>query len=628
MSVILTGLIQFFRPLLSSLSGVLECKGVAPWYFLTGLRIVAIFFSSGPWDSLKQDVTCSWVSPTQDKSKEFCTVLCQNQYFPLAVSSTGALAFMVVLLLVGLMRLTTPRKKKKKDDESDKITGSTSGSSNRGVAVVTAGASGASGVYLAGPHGLPMRNNPSSYRSHNYRHFHHNVWHDRDGMPMAHMPGGYGPHVGSWPYGGYGMPSHPGYADTSEMPGHWYDMSPHTMSAYPIDMQHAKMTPHGPETDQYKMPSLRGSKESISAASYFNETLPSTVPTNYASVPMIHQSKILPQYGSEDKDHEGLQKRYRGPKEYGEGTDYAYTMGRKGVGRGKMNPRYSEEIKYSMATKCQTISESNMDQTAAQPRPDAMNVAIKRRPGPGGKMKTKQQLAFDAPGRSDMGLGNRMGPQPWMAGDSHHRSTDENKAMSGAGMIPGPTLPCPGGAACTCAGNNPCHPGPSSQPQRDPGSNAASTSNAPSIPGPQDHAKLVLANICGIPLFDIWVALLLTSETCFLCIILLIQMPRLVGRSWICSPNAISCPEAVECAVKGRADKRMALWGMAFTAILFIIACCGYFHIRFCWNKRCRRMCSEPQGNCPRACAADTTPEGHVIRGDVENDTEEKEEGL
>ncbi|KAL7990109.1 hypothetical protein Chor_012775 [Crotalus horridus] len=294
----------------------------------------------------------------------------------------------------------------------------------------------------------------------------------------------------------------------------------------------------------------------------------------------------MPHYWSEDKDHEGLQQRYRGPKEYGEGTDIhkvlTYTMGRKGVGRGKMNPRYSEEIKYSMATKCQTISESNMDQTAAQPRPDAMNKAIKHRPVPGGKMKTKQQLAFDDPGRSDTGLGNKMGPQPWMAEDSHCRSTDENKAMSGAGTAPGPTPPCPGGAACT-------------------------------------------VHVLGI-IHATWALHLNPKETRVP--MLHPPMPRLVGRSWICSPNAVSCPEAVECAVKGRADKQMALWGMAFTAIFFIIACCGYFHIRFCWNKRCHHMCIEPQGSCPGACAADTTPEGHVIRGDVENDTKEKEEGL
>lgn len=615
MSVILTGLIQFFRPLLSSLSGVLECKGVAPWYFLTGLRIVAIFFSSGPWDSLKQDVACNWVAPAQDKSKEFCTVLCQNQYFPLAVSSTAALVFMVVLLLVGLMRLTTPRKKKKKEDENDKITGSTSGSNDRGVAVVAAGPGGAS-TYMAGPRGLPMRYNNTDSRPRNYRYFHPNVWHDRGGMPMAHRPGGHGPNVGSRPYGGYGMPFYPGYLDPSEMPDHCYDMSQHTITAHPTDIQQGRMMTYGPETDQYEMPSLQSSKESINA------------PTNYAPTSMVYKSKMPPHYRSEEKDHEGLQQRFRSPKEYGGGTDYAYTMGRKSPGRGKMNPRYPEESKYSMATKCKTISESNMDQIAAHPRPDAMNMAIKRRPVPGGKMKTKQQLAFDAPGRSDTGFDHKMGPQPWMAEDSHCRSTDENKAVTGAATAPGPTPLCPGGAACTCAGNNPCHPGPSSQPQRDPGSNAAPTCNTQSVPGPQDHAKLLIANICGVPLFDIWVALLLTSETCFLCVILLLQMPRLVGRSWICSPDAISCPEAIECAVKGRAEKRMALWGMAFTSILFIIACCGYFHIRFCWNKRCRRMCSEPQGRCPGACAEDTAPEGHVIRGDVENGSEEKEEGL
>ncbi|XP_026567731.1 uncharacterized protein LOC113443603 [Pseudonaja textilis] len=613
MSVILTGLIQFFRPLLSSLSGVLECKGVAPWYFLTGLRIVAIFFSSGPWDSLKQDIACNWVAPTQDKSKEFCTVLCQNQYFPLAVSSTAALSFLIVILLVGLMRLTVPRKKK--EDENNKITGSTSENSGRGVAVVAAGPSGASSVYLAGPRGLPMRYDHTDPRLRHHRYFHPNVWHDWGGRPMAHISGGHHPNVGLQPYGGYSMPSYFGYPDPSEMPDHCHGMFQHTMTAHPKDMQCARMTTHGPETDQYEMPSLQSSKESINA------------PTGYAPAPMVYKSKMPPHYRSEEKDHESFQQRYRSPKEYGDGTDYAYTMGRTSLGRNKVNPRYSEESKYSMATKCKTNSESHVDQIEAHPKPDAMSMAIKRRPVPRWKMKTKEQLAFDAPGRSDMAFDNKMGPQPWMAEDSHGRSRDENKAMTGATMAPGPTPPCPGGAACTCAGNNPCHPGPSSQPQSDPGSNAAPACNTRSIAGPQDHAGLLLANICGVPLFDIWVALLLTSETCFLCVILLLQMPRVVGRAWVCSPDAASCPEVLECAVKGRAEKRMALWGMAFTSILFIIACCGYFHIRFCCNKRCCRICSEPQGSCPGACAEETAPEGHVIR-DVENGGEEPEEGL
>ncbi|XP_025032645.1 uncharacterized protein LOC103063470 [Python bivittatus] len=643
MSIILSGLIHFFRPLLSSLSGVLECKGVAPWYFLTGLRIVAIFFSNGPWDSMKQDMACNWIAPMEEKSRDFCATLCQNQYFPVSVSATWGVVFLAVLLLVGLMRLTSPRKKKKKEDENENGNNNSNSSGNnngRGVAMVATVPHGSSAdistVYMVGRRGLPRHYGPRGPRSYYARHFNHNVWHnrsDQDGIPMAHMSGGHGTNVGLGPYEAeqYGMPCHPGYIDTSEMPDHCYDMSQQTINPYPTDMQHTKMSTYCPETDQYGMSPIQSPKEQTNVASCFNETQYNNAPTNYVSVPMSSSSykgKIPPRW-SEDKNHEGLQQRYRGPKEYGDSTDYAYTMGRTYTGKGKMIPRYYEETKYSMATKCKTIPESHVDQMTVPPRLDDMNMAIKHRPVPGSKMRTKQQLTFDAPARSDVGFGSKIYPQPRMADDSNCRPTDKNKVMTGLGMVTGPTLSCHGDGACTCPENNPCHVGSSSPPQTDPGHCAESSYYRESIPGPQDDAKVIIANICGIPLFDIWVGLLLTSETCFLCAIILLQMPRLIGRSWICSPGAVSCPEAVECALKGRAEKRMALWGLAFTSILFIIACSGYFHLRFCWSRRCCRMCGESEGGRQGACAEGTEPEEHVFRGDVESGNDEnKEEGL
>ncbi|XP_061444977.1 uncharacterized protein LOC133366186 isoform X2 [Rhineura floridana] len=633
MSIILSGLIHLFRPLLASLSGALDCEGLVPWYFLLGLRIVAIFFANGPWDTIREDVACNYLEPLHDRSREFCTALCHNQHFPISIAATWGLVFMALLLLVGLMRLTSPRRRKKrKREKEDKDKG-------EGLAIVATATHGGSPdistIYDVGRHNLPMRYGNSRYHydhprnhhrdHHRDRHLHHprhphyahwEDWHGAHGAPMAKE------HGSDMSYGtcearGYGMSVHPGHISQTKMPEHCYDMGQPKMSVGPRETRQTEMATHHDHTRQ------------TTVVPYCGETEPSNLPAVCAPLPISsspYKGNMAPKCWPCDECNEPLQRRHMDPQESGESTDYGYA--KRHFGQGKMVPRYCEDGKYSMATKCKPVTEGNTGHIAAHPwADDKANMAIKRRLVQGTKMHNKHHVTFDATSRSDMGFGSSVCPQPWTSEESNCRPISGAKMVSGPSMAAGPMLCCHGNAACTCTEADPYHMTPCCEPQCEPSCCAETThhdGHRESSAGPKERGRFSITKICGVPLFDVWVALTLAMEICYLCSIILIQLPKLWGRSWMCSSEAASCPQPIECAVKGRAEKRVALWGLAFTSILFIIACSGYFHLRMCWNKRCRRMCSEKEEEKhEEVCAEETEHEGRVLRGDVESCNEE-----
>nr|XP_060636224.1 uncharacterized protein LOC132777788 [Anolis sagrei ordinatus] len=601
MSIILSGLIHIFRPLLSSLSGALDCEGLGPWYFLLGLRIVAIFFSNGPWDSVKEDVACNWVAPIEDKSRDFCTTLCHNLHFPFSIAAMWGLVFIALLLLVGLMRLSSP-KKKKEDGENGNGNGNGNGKEDKekGLAIVEKAPHGSnadmSTIYWVGRRGLPRRY--GAYRSHphhpHYLHHyygHHDNWHDWPdwhGAPGAPMVGEHYPDTGFVPpdVGGYGMPIHQEHISQTKMPEHYHDMAQTKMGAYPKDMRQSNKPTHGPGTEQYAMSSSPGQVRQTRSAPYYGEKGQYSAPTKSIPIPIHgspHKGKITPR-GSPGNEHdETFQQRYTSPND---GTKYS--------GQSKMVPRYCEDGQYGMASKCRPDIEGSMGHIAVAD--DSPNMAIKRRPVQGTKIHTKHHANFDAAGRSDMGFVGNTYAQPWMTKNPSGKPAGGKKTMAGPSV--GASH---GDAACICNDTDPCHMGHKWEvhwePPCGPCCRAEPTHHEGhgcrgSPPGPQEGAKMSIKKICGVPLFDVWVALLLAMEIGFLCIVLLFQVPTLLGRSWICTPGASGCPQSVECTIKGRAEKRVALWGLVFTSILFIIACSGYFNLRFCWNQRCQQMCS------------------------------------
>lgn len=629
MSIILSGLIHLFRPLLTSLSGAIECDGLSPWYFLLGLRIVAIFFSNGPWDSVKEDVTCNWIQPMPERSLGFCTTLCHNQHFPISVSATWGFVFIVCLLLVGLMNLTKPRKKKEKEKEEkhDK---------ERLDIVATVPRSAMadlSTIYTVGPRGITGEN--GCYDRNNVHCPHHHTY--RAGWPESCMDGGYCIPAACDPseVGGYGVPVYPGNIGQTKIPGHCYNVPQDQMDMCPLDSRKTKLAAHCTSgTDHYEMDVFHSPSKQRHATSYCGETKQYKMPLKCAPAPASsssHKGNTPPQCWLDEEHTEARQQRHMAPQGHGicESTGLSSrSMGGplRYIGQTKIATKYCEDGKYTMATKCRPVVESNMDSKGST-WPSNASMAIKRRPGHGNNMPTKGHVAFEDPARSNTGFGSNASTQPWLAQDSNMSvyclPMRGKKSTSGTNMATGPTLGCHGNEMCTCSGTNPCHENP--QPQCGPSCSGGSSHHRHAVdasPGPQDEAKMSIARLCGVPLFDVWVALLLATEICFLCSVVILQIPTLLGRIWVCTPGAVACPPSVECAVMGRVEKRVALWGLAFTACLTIIACIAYFHLRICGHRRCFQCCHDNDERV-EVHHVEAEPEERILRGDVESGNEE-----
>lgn len=104
MAAVVTGLARLFQPALAFSGTDAGCRGLAPWYLLLGLRLVALFIADGPWSSASPDLACNWTLVEVD-IRPFCSALCFNQRFSAPLSSAWGFAFLVALLPVGLMRL-------------------------------------------------------------------------------------------------------------------------------------------------------------------------------------------------------------------------------------------------------------------------------------------------------------------------------------------------------------------------------------------------------------------------------------------------------------------------------------------------------------------------------------------
>ncbi|XP_032093130.1 uncharacterized protein LOC116522359 [Thamnophis elegans] len=106
MAALITGLARLFQPTMMLPGGKSEGLGLAPWYLLLGLRLVALLLANDPWSSAKTDLVCNWTKTTMEEHLQpFCQALCFNQHFSSPVSSAWGLGFLLGLFPVGLMGL-------------------------------------------------------------------------------------------------------------------------------------------------------------------------------------------------------------------------------------------------------------------------------------------------------------------------------------------------------------------------------------------------------------------------------------------------------------------------------------------------------------------------------------------
>ncbi|XP_016853331.1 uncharacterized protein LOC103281072 [Anolis carolinensis] len=104
MAAVVAGLARLLQPAMALPGGGSGGQGLAPWYLLLGLRLVALFIADGPWSSTQPDLACNWTLADVN-AQPFCSALCFNQHFSSPVSSMWGFAFLAALLPVGLMKL-------------------------------------------------------------------------------------------------------------------------------------------------------------------------------------------------------------------------------------------------------------------------------------------------------------------------------------------------------------------------------------------------------------------------------------------------------------------------------------------------------------------------------------------
>ncbi|XP_015275245.1 PREDICTED: uncharacterized protein LOC107117612 [Gekko japonicus] len=129
MAMVLPALARFFHSDLTAVSHEPAFQGLAPWYLLLTMRLVAHFIAMGPWSSVGPDLTCNWTSVEAD-ARPFCSALCFNQHFSAPITSAWGFSFLMALIPMGLMRLIVTRPKHQRKEADVKLANPTCVSHN------------------------------------------------------------------------------------------------------------------------------------------------------------------------------------------------------------------------------------------------------------------------------------------------------------------------------------------------------------------------------------------------------------------------------------------------------------------------------------------------------------------
>lgn len=129
MAMVLPALARFFQSDLTAVRDEPGFRGLAPWYLLLTIRLVAHFIAMGPWSSVGPDLTCNWTLVEAD-ARPFCSALCFNQHFSAPITSVWGFSFLMALIPLGLMRLIVSRPKHQNNGADVKLTHPTRGSHN------------------------------------------------------------------------------------------------------------------------------------------------------------------------------------------------------------------------------------------------------------------------------------------------------------------------------------------------------------------------------------------------------------------------------------------------------------------------------------------------------------------
>ncbi|XP_053881010.1 uncharacterized protein LOC128835509 [Malaclemys terrapin pileata] len=106
---IISTLVNLLQPVLSALSGAVLWQSLEHWYFLLGLRLLAMYFASSSWESAHQDMACAWSPGEEAETRTFCTSVCYNRHFLDPVRPTWGFSFLIALLPITIIRMLYPK---------------------------------------------------------------------------------------------------------------------------------------------------------------------------------------------------------------------------------------------------------------------------------------------------------------------------------------------------------------------------------------------------------------------------------------------------------------------------------------------------------------------------------------
>ncbi|XP_044870481.1 uncharacterized protein LOC123369187 [Mauremys mutica] len=109
MLIIVSTLVSLLHPVLSAMSGALRWQGLEHWFFLLGLRLLALYFASSPWESARDDLACAWNRSQEEENRRFCTSVCYNRHFLDPVTPSWGFSFLIALIPITIMRMLYPQ---------------------------------------------------------------------------------------------------------------------------------------------------------------------------------------------------------------------------------------------------------------------------------------------------------------------------------------------------------------------------------------------------------------------------------------------------------------------------------------------------------------------------------------
>ncbi|XP_025049729.1 uncharacterized protein LOC112548364 [Alligator sinensis] len=543
MAAVLNGITRLFLPVMGALSGDGACSGLAPWYFLVGLRLVTLFFAHGPWDSVQTDLVCNWTTePTG--TQVFCTALCYSQRFPVPLTSIWALAFIASLFTIGFMQLVKtwgiPPQNKEEGNATSTATTATTATAEPLLRRRSKMTTGGVGV---------MDNGTWVYKGNDAR------YELLGGSKMA--------------AGTHGAKEREVEHELKGM-GKMADRVVETKMTNPVALEMDDMAAT-PDAKMAVWPSGEANALLLELAesSLANDD-PLLPPANMAAGLNGPKMATKAPWGTSELAASS----HRAPHNMATGSSVSLSMAASTSWQAPNMTANPHRVVPNMATNA-SVATPNM---AINPLRGLPHMAT----------NPSTAMLYMANGPSNMAPHHNMATHPYLAGHAPHiMVAGAHRALPAVDTSPHRALlrmaaghplvyhnmaghPPPAALNIAAPAPAPCQP-----------DNMATALTPPPGTGPTLGSGLVGMQCWRPAAFGLIVGLVLGAEVAFVWALVALQLPPLGGPGlFTCYPGAPNCPPVLACALAGRPDKLLALSPLVVTACVNMTACLTYGLLR------------------------------------------------